>query len=202
MDTVYIEAGRPLYRGSVSFTNNMRGIRWFSKNITTAAEYGGNMFPIVYVYHPVRRLRLLKLTYRTVQKILGSLDPNKNKNLINALKLTWSPSRVSVFESNVKAYTLIRNKFGGFDGTWSPTLRSSVHGKFPSEIVLFRPNEVIRRVGIASQNNINKARYNKGKNVRLMRMLPRPRPILGPGKKFFNENTSVINSSALFNKRA
>jgi hypothetical protein len=103
MDSVYIEAGTPLYKGfgpyNSSGFNVSRNYRsrlfWLTKNAVSAASYAKT--GRVVVYRPLRRLRLLKLTYRTVEKLYNSLVANNNKTnndkkLIKLLESGWGVS--------------------------------------------------------------------------------------------------------------
>ena len=90
MDSVFIEKGRPLFKGinprtegNVNRTYRSR-LFWLSKNSVAASRYGN-----VAMYKPKRRLRLLKLTYRTIGKLINS--PNTSENLRNLLLVTWGP---------------------------------------------------------------------------------------------------------------
>jgi hypothetical protein len=307
MNSVYIAKGRPLFKGikNLGPFNVNRSYRsrlfWLTKNATNAAGYG-----TVGLYKPKRKLRLLKLTYATVKKLIE--DPNTSNNLRKVLEHTWGgptntylnqymkmrsiaweafyqkyrgltesynpntgmitttpinqinqiwknakgnplrAGRISVLNMNVRAYGLLRNRFSDkYDGLWSPTVRSPYHGrsnregKFGTELVIFKPDEVLDKE-IYPPENLNKnfqmknklareaarraaaRKWNKPKAIEgtgtlIYTARPRGRnasnviaakrvarwnklfnnkTLNGPGKAFFKNNNSIVNSGSLF----
>jgi hypothetical protein len=311
MNSVYIAKGKPLYKGiknlggfNVNRTYRSR-LFWLTKNATNAAGYG-----TVGLYKPKRKLRLLKLTYYTVKKLIE--DPNTSENLRNILGHTWGgptntylnqykkmrsiaweafyqkyrnnmeiynqntnmfsiqpinkinsiwknkkgnpirAGRISMLNMNVRAYGLLRNRFSDkYDGIWSPAVRSPYHGsvsregKFGSELVIFKPDEVLDKElyppdklqkNFKLKNKLAREASQRGYSRKLntkpiegagtLIYTPRPRGrntpnviaakrlvrlnkifennrLNGPGKAFFKNNNSIINSGSLFknNKR-
>jgi len=89
-DAKYIAKNTPLFKGETpnrgGNTNPNailnRKLFWVTRNAILARKYG----PVA-LYKPVRKLKLLKLTYRTVAKILR--DPAMNPELKKLLLLSW-----------------------------------------------------------------------------------------------------------------
>ena len=118
-----------------------------------------------------------------------------------------------------------------FDGIWSPAVRSPYHGKFDAELVLFEPSKILQKMNYPAANRetafrLNRYRLeNESTKTRMRARKPNtaivtagtrvytagarspksPRvrlsPLQGPGKRFFNENTSVVSAHRLFNNR-
>jgi len=78
----------------------------------------------------------------------------------------FRPGRISLYNSNVKTYSLLRDHLAGrYDGVWSPTVSSAWHKKFPGEIVIFNPKEVLTRSNYSRENLAGNARRKENKNT-------------------------------------
>lgn len=120
---------------------------------------------------------------------------------------------------------------GKFDGLWSPEVRSPFHGKFKAELVLFEPSTVLQKSNYPKANlnaaykQNSRNRTNEYYKTRMRALRPntsiatagtrlyaagaktpakrriRLSPLQGPGKRFFNENSSIVSAHRLFNNR-
>lgn len=175
-DTKYIAKDTPLFQGEiVGNFNDPRGnavlnnkLFWVSRNAPHAATYGK-----VWLYRPVRKLKLLKLTYRTVGKLLK--DPSVNGNLKQLLLWTWGgQSPNNTFLNQFKSIIANENKYN----TYVPTLyrykhnienynnaTGMIHQKKLNNWPLFKkPDGTLKRAGRFSRNVMNWNAYMKLKN--------------------------------------
>ena len=123
MDIVYIEKGRPLFKGikNLGPFNVNRTYRaklfWLSKSAVNASIYG-----TVGLYRPRRKLRLLKLTYGTVRRLYES--PNTSENLKTLLAYTWGAPNNTYLNQYLKmrpeAWRAFFNRYRGFTEQYNP----------------------------------------------------------------------------------
>jgi uncharacterized protein (DUF2132 family) len=174
-DAKYIEKGTPLFQGEVvGLFNRPRGnavlnnkLFWVTRNSTYASTYGK-----VSLYIPVRRLKLLKLTYRTVSKLLK--DPSVNSNLKQLLLWTWGNSNPNATFLNQFKSIVKNNKYNTFGGVWSIHRNSietynpntgMIHMKPINKWPMFRNRSgELKRAGRFSRNTMNWNTYMKLKN--------------------------------------
>ena len=100
--------------------------------------------------------------------------------------------RISFLQQNIKTYNLLRNKLvSKFDGIWSPTIKSPYHGKFASEIVIFKPSEVLSKPENLPNKErsivLNKKRIQEGQEqyVRNVRRWKNNPALSGPGTRLY-----------------
>ena len=124
MNHVYIEKGRPLFKGIKNlgpFNLVNRSYRsklfWLTKSSTNAATYG-----TVALYKPKRKLKLLKLTYATVKKLIE--NPNTSDNLRKLLEHTWGGPTNTYFNQYMKmssfAWQAFLSKYRGLMENYDP----------------------------------------------------------------------------------
>jgi hypothetical protein len=173
-DTKYIAKDTPLFQGEiVGNFNQPRGnavlnnkLFWVTRNSTVARTYGK-----VWLYRPVRRLKLLKLTYRTVGKLLK--DPTVNSNLKQLLLWTWGNNNPNATFLNQFKSIIKNNKYGSFGGvfnrhrhnieTYNPNT-GMVSMKAMNNWPMFKTSGVLKRAGRFSRNTMNWNAYMKLKN--------------------------------------
>ena len=88
MSFFYVNKNTPLYKGISPSTESMANrsyrnrLLWLTRNSPGASRYGN-----VSKYVPQRRLKLLRLNYGTVRKLIK--DPTTTNNLKKNLSLSW-----------------------------------------------------------------------------------------------------------------
>lgn len=111
--------------------------------------------------------------------------------------------RISHSITNISTYELLRKQFAGtYDGIWSPTLRSSWHGRFPEEIVIFNP-KLLKKVEYSSLNeNLRRKNIAEGIEYRKREARKRkPSPIEGPGTRLYAPARRLNSPRTVASKR-